>query len=78
MPVGPAIEAPVAWLSELSAPAHACYEAGPTGYGLYRAAVAGRLKIHLIALAKALGGPSDRVKTDAKTQRPSLARDPAL
>jgi transposase len=29
-------EGVVAWLSSLPAPVHACYEAGPTGYGLAR------------------------------------------
>ena len=28
----------VEWLAGLPAPVRACYEAGPTGYGLYRAA----------------------------------------
>ena len=37
---GPGIEGPVAWLSELPGPVRACYEAGPTGFGLYRAAAA--------------------------------------
>ena len=32
---GPGVEAPVAWLSGLAGPVHACYEAGPTGFGLY-------------------------------------------
>ena len=35
---GPGVEAPVAWLQELPGPVRACYEAGPTGFGLYRAA----------------------------------------
>ncbi len=30
-----AVEPVVEWLSGLPAPVHACYEAGPTGYGLY-------------------------------------------
>ena len=34
---GPGVEAPVAWLSGLPGPVHACYEAGPTGFGLFRA-----------------------------------------
>jgi hypothetical protein len=31
-------EEAVAWLGELPQPLHACYEAGPTGFALYRAA----------------------------------------
>ncbi len=31
---GPGIEGPVAWLQELRGPVRACYEAGPTGFGL--------------------------------------------
>lgn len=34
---GPGVEGPVVWLP---GPVRACYEAGPTRFGLYRAAVA--------------------------------------
>ncbi len=37
---GPGIDGPLAWLGELPGPVRACYEAGPTGFGLYRAAAA--------------------------------------
>ena len=40
MRFGAGVQAPVDWLTTLSGPVRACYEAGPTGYGLYRAAVA--------------------------------------
>ena len=43
---GPGIDGPLAWLAELPGPDRACYEAGPTGFGLYdvrRDAVASRL-----------------------------------
>ena len=66
MRFGPGVEAPVAWLGELPGPVHACYEAGPTGFGLYRAAVAAGLRIDVIAPGKTPRGPSDRVKTDRK------------
>ena len=66
MRFGPGIEGPVAWLSELPGPVHACYEAGPTGYGLYRAAVAAGLRIDVIAPGKTPRAASDRVKTDRK------------
>jgi transposase len=34
---GPGVEAPLERLQSLSGPVRACYEAGPTGFGLYRA-----------------------------------------
>ena len=49
---GPGIEAPVAWLAELPGPVRACYEAGPTGFGLYRAAAAAGIAMQVIAPGK--------------------------
>lgn len=66
MRFGAGFEGPVAWLGELPGPVHACYEAGPTGFGLYRAAVAAGLRMDVIAPGKTPRGPSDRVKTDRK------------
>ncbi len=63
---GPGIEGPVAWLCELPGPVRACYEAGPTGFGLYRAARAAGIGVQVIAPGKTPRGPSDRVKTDRK------------
>jgi len=63
---GPGIEGPVAWLGELPGPVRACYEAGPTGFGLYRAASAAGIAMQVIAPGKTPRGPSDRVKTDRK------------
>lgn len=63
---GAGIEEPVDWLKTLSGPVRACYEAGPTGYGLYRAAVAAGIGMEVIAPGKTPRGPSDRVKTDRK------------
>jgi transposase len=63
---GPGIEEPVAWLAGLRGPVRACYEAGPTGFGLYRAAVAAGVSVEVIAPGKTPRGPSDRVKTDRK------------
>ncbi len=37
------------WLQTLSGPVRACYEAGPTGYGLYRAAIAAGVGMQVIA-----------------------------
>lgn len=63
---GPGLEAPVAWLEGLRGPVKACYEAGPTGFGLYRAAVSSGIAMQVIAPGKTPRGPSDRVKTDRK------------
>lgn len=63
---GPGVEGPVAWLQQLRGPVRACYEAGPTGFGLYRAAVAAGVGMQVIAPGKTPRGPSDRVKTDRK------------
>jgi transposase len=63
---GPGLGAPLAWLGELPGPVRACYEAGPTGFGLYRAAVAAGIAMQVIAPGKTPRGPSDRVKTDRK------------
>lgn len=64
MRFGPGVEAPVAWLQELPGPVRACYEAGPTGYGLYRAAVGAGIAMEVVAPGKTPRGSSDRVKTD--------------
>lgn len=66
MRFGPGVDAPVGWLRSLSGPVRACYEAGPTGYGLYRAAVAAGIGIEVIAPGLTPRGKSDRVKTDRK------------
>jgi transposase len=63
---GPGVQDPVAWLAGLSGPVYACYEAGPTGFGLYRAAVAAGLRMDVVAPGKTPRAPSDRVKTDRK------------
>ncbi len=63
---GPGTEGPVAWLGGLRGPVRACYEAGPTGFGLYRAAIAAGVEMQVIAPGKTPRGPSDRVKTDRK------------
>ena len=44
----------------------ACYEAGPTGFGLYRTAVAAGIEMQVVATGKTPRGASDRVKTDRK------------
>ncbi len=66
MRFGPGVDGPVAWLAELPGPVRACYEAGPTGFGLYRAATAAGIAMQVIAPGKTPRGSSDRVKTDRK------------
>jgi transposase len=63
---GPGIEDVVAWLAELSGPVRAVYEAGPTGFGLYRAARAAGITIEVVAPSKTPRASGDRVKTDRK------------
>jgi transposase len=63
---GPGVEEPVVWLVGLPGPVRACYEAGPTGFGLSRAASAAGVAVEVIAPGKTLRGPSDRVKADRK------------
>jgi transposase len=59
---GPVVE----WLKGLPGPVHACYEAGPTGFGLYRAAVEAGIAIDVVAPSKTPRAGGDRVKTDRK------------
>ena len=63
---GAGVAGPVSWLCSLPGPVRACYEAGPTGFGLYRAAVAAGIKMEVVAPGKTPRGRSDRVKTDRK------------
>ena len=59
-------DAVVTWLASLAAPVRACYEAGPTGYGLYRAAGAAGIGIEVIAPSKTPRPSGERVKSDRK------------
>jgi transposase len=63
---GTGSEEVVAWLAGLPQPIHACYEAGPTGYALYRAACAEGLRIDVVAPSKTPRASGDRMKTDRK------------
>src|SRR5438445_54591 len=49
---GAGAEPVVEWLRELPQPVLACYEAGPTGYALYRAAEAAGLRVDVVAPSK--------------------------
>ena len=66
MRFGAGVEEPVAWLRDLPGPVRACYEAGPTGFGLYRAAVEAGIEMQVVAPGKTPRAASDRVKTDRK------------
>src|SRR5438876_2452777 len=54
------------WLARLPQPLHACYEAGPTGFALYRAAEAAGLRLDVVAPSKTPRAPGDRIKNDRK------------
>ena len=54
------------WLSELAGPVAVAYEAGPTGFGLYRALTAAGVRCVVAAPSKLQRPPGDRVKTDAR------------
>ena len=56
----------VRWLHERPAPLRAVYEAGPTGFALYRAARAEGLAVDVVAPSKTARPSGERVKTDRK------------
>jgi transposase len=61
-----AVEPVVEWLGELPGPVRAGYEAGPTGYGLYRAAREAGVGCVVIAPNKTPRASGDKVKDDRK------------
>ena len=63
---GAGVDDVVAWLGALPGPVRAVYEAGPTGFGLYRAARSAGIEIALVAPSKTPRASGDRVKTDRK------------
>lgn len=63
---GASTEEVVAWLAGLPQPLRGCYEAGPTGFSLYRAAQTAGLDVCVIAPSKTPRAPGDRIKTDRK------------
>jgi transposase len=54
------------WLAERAAPVAVTYEAGPTGFGLYRQLTAAGIRCEVAAPSKLQRPAGDRVKTDAK------------
>jgi transposase len=57
------------FLEALGRPVRAVYEAGPTGFGLARAAAARGLDLRVIAPGSIPRAPGDRVKTDRRVRR---------
>ena len=57
----------VEWLSELPQPVHACYEAGPTGYALYRATETAGLRVAVVAPSKTPRAAAIGARPTAKT-----------
>jgi transposase len=60
------VEPVVSWLGGLPAPVHACYEAGPTGYGLARACAEVGIRCEVIAPSKTPRAVGERIKTDRR------------
>lgn len=56
----------IGWLRGLPGPVATTYEAGPTGYGLYRALTAAGIRCEVAAPSKLNRASGDRVKTDAR------------
>jgi len=56
----------VAFLGSLRGPVRAVYEAGPTGFGLARAAVAAGIEMVVVAPGKTPRAAADRIKTDRR------------
>ncbi|WP_406029019.1 IS110 family transposase [Nocardioides sp. NBC_00850] len=62
----PAYEHIQSWLTRLPGPVAVAYEAGPTGFGLYRHLTAAGIRCEVVAPSKLQKPPGERVKTDAK------------
>nr|WP_205267520.1 IS110 family transposase [Mycolicibacterium sphagni] len=54
------------WISELPGPVAVAYEAGPTGFGLYRFLSEAGIRCEVVAPSKLQKPSGDRVKTDAR------------
>lgn len=63
---GAGSEEVVSWLAALPQPTSAFYEAGPTGFALYRAATEAGLEVAVVAPGKTARPRSERVKTDRR------------
>jgi transposase len=54
------------WVQALPGPVAVAYEAGPTGFGLYRSLTAAGIRCEVVAPSKLQRPSGDRVKTDAR------------
>jgi transposase len=64
--LGGEAEQAVTWLGGLRGPVRAVYEAGPTGFGLARAAQAAGIEMMVVAPGKTPRAAADRIKTDRR------------
>lgn len=64
--LSPAYDHVRSWVQDLPSPVAVAYEAGPTGFGLYRALTAAGIRCEVAAPSKLQRPCGDRVKTDAK------------
>ena len=62
----PSFEHIRSWLAERAGPVAVAYEAGPTGFGLARAAERAGIQMQVCAPGKTPRAAADRVKTDRK------------
>ncbi len=62
----PSHDVVIGWLRALPGPVATTYEAGPTGFGLYRALTTAGIRCEVAAPSKLNRPPGDRIKTDAK------------
>jgi transposase len=62
----PSFEVIIDWLRRLAGPVAVVYEAGPTGFGLFRALSAAGFECTVAAPSKIARASGDRVKTDAR------------
>jgi transposase len=62
----PSFEHIRSWVGELPGPVAVAYEAGPTGFGLYRSLTAAGIRCEVVAPSKLQKPAGERVKTDAK------------
>ena len=63
---GAASEELIEWMIGLPQPLRGCYEAGPTGFALYRAARAKGIDLCVVAPSKTPRASGDRIKNDRK------------
>jgi transposase len=62
----PSYDHVASWLADLPGPVAVAYEAGPTGFGLYRHLTGSGIRCEVVAPSKLHRPAGDRVKTDAK------------